>query len=365
MNTLYLHIGSPKTGTSAFQSFMYANQNTLAANGITYFNELIPPGHANHWMIARRLWKYSKSRDTGYVQDLVNQIAASSYSVGFLSAEALTFWIKWPEGFTHFVEECRAHSIVCRVVAVVRSPLDYLVSAYSEDVTAGNFPFLIDDWVLSLQGVGHRNVIRNIRRWEDLIPAQNFHWIRYEQEMDFPQKILKYVLGDIDYAFNQSEHRPSEVRKSMNGTMIEIFRRMNALILPGYDVSAPTPKNIGIYHFIKDNLSSRLAPSDDFRCFDMEEKTVVLLEQLLSEIWADYRKIPFINATAGKDSAVGGEAIKSKLYKKLSYDPIAVEAELKKLKGLFWKQKLSWFFHTKLGMPYRGKYGDLFRTIQG
>lgn len=365
MNTLYLHIGSPKTGTSAFQSFMYANQNTLAANGITYFNELIPPGHTNHWMIARRLWKYSEAKDAGYVQDLIHKIATSPYSVGFLSAEWLTFWIKRPAGFTHFVERCRAQSINCQVVAVVRNPLDYLVSAYSEDVTAGNFPFLIKDWVLSLHGIGHRNVIRNIRRWEDLIPVQNFNWIQYEQEIDFPKKMLNYVLGDIGYAFNESEHRPSEVRKSMNGTMIEIFRRMNALILPDYDVSAPTPKNIGIYHFIKDNLSSGLELSGSFRSYEMEEKTLVLLEQLLHEMWMNYCKVPFINATAGKDSDVGREAIKTKLHKKLSYDPIAVEAELKKLKRLFWKLKLSWFLHTKLGMPYRGKYGDLFRTIQG
>ena len=38
MNVCYLHIGAPKTGTSAIQDFLLTNQDYLYANGFVYPN---------------------------------------------------------------------------------------------------------------------------------------------------------------------------------------------------------------------------------------------------------------------------------------------------------------------------------------
>lgn len=248
MHTLYIHIGTPKTGTSAFQNWMYTNEGLLSSVGITYFNELIhQEQERKHWQIAYNLWKFSnKRKDIAYVDDLVDYFAKEPMPFGFLSAEELSFWIRIGGGFRYLVERCRKKGITCHVVAVVRNPLEYLISAYGEDVVGGNCPLNLPDWLMSFQGKGHSRVIDSLKKWENLIPAENFHWIQYESEQIFPQKILEYLFGDIFKELpNIHNNIPLKVRESLDGTTIEIYRRINKIIIPNYNVES-SPPNIRV-----------------------------------------------------------------------------------------------------------------------
>ena len=137
-STLYLHIGTPKTGTSAIQLFMFSNRNALEKNGCYVPNfKMKYPGigqHRNaHWLIP------AVKNDSDYNANLSHlKKIAEEYKTIYMSDEAIwntcgfkpTFW----EGLK---KDLINTGIELKVIVYLRRQDSYLYSYWAEQVRRG------------------------------------------------------------------------------------------------------------------------------------------------------------------------------------------------------------------------------------
>ena len=358
MNQIYIHVGAPKTGTSAFQLFLYENQEFLSKNKITYFRELIPRIQNNHWTFFSTLREYKAPRDQKYVSKVVADIANDVHEVGILSAEGLSFWISKPDGFRYFIESLKKRGIACTLIAVLRPPLDHLISAYGEDVFAGNSPLRFWEWLDSPQGIGHKKLIYNIKRWEPLVGAENIIWLAYEPVQNFPNKILKAVIGQASFSEEAQYRHPALVRQSQSGDRIEIFRRINALFLPKYSINQKPPRIIGISQFIHKNIRQG-ETGDHERTFQVEPLSLAQLEEQIGRMTQEANALPFANAQH-PFAVLRREAIVERLYQKLGYHSAYVSQEEHRIAAKYEQKKAYFCVYNFLLYPIKVKLSVLY-----
>lgn len=143
---IILHIGLPKTGSSAIQAFLSRNVEALASQGISYpFPEAAPvvdssvcSGNLMH-VIQRRAAKDRfqgtvAERNGAYLDSVIGEaISTSRAETILLSGEFLASWMT-PAGITALEALSTSHQII--IVAFVRDVYDWHVSAWKQNVKA-------------------------------------------------------------------------------------------------------------------------------------------------------------------------------------------------------------------------------------
>ncbi len=140
--TVFLHIGAPKTGTSAIQTALVRNRERLEANGLIYpgDNERAWPGEAGsgnalrlaQMLIEERsaLWREYIARRQ--VRRLLRKYPTYSviYSSEFFSKCST-------ERLAPFIEFIRENGADVKVIYYVRHLVDHAISTYSQAVRGG------------------------------------------------------------------------------------------------------------------------------------------------------------------------------------------------------------------------------------
>ena len=139
MSTLYLHIGTPKTGTTAVQHFMFCNRKILSELGcfVPDFGlryKGIGYRRNAHWLLpfVREEKQYRKCMR-------VLEENAKKYPAIFMSDEAIWNTCGSRPGYwKKLIEELAEIGIRLKVIAYVRRQDDYLYSYWAEQVRRGN-----------------------------------------------------------------------------------------------------------------------------------------------------------------------------------------------------------------------------------
>lgn len=158
MKTLYLHIGTPKTATTAIQSFCYENREVLEQHGYCYpmFDYSFENVHKyrnGHFLVCRVLDEKRK-RIPEQQEKLTMQIMAELLQVFeehdkvILSDEGI-----WNRGFfedTHcwskIQRELVEKGIVVKVIVYFRRQDDFLFSWWNQQVKEGLLGSSVMDW---------------------------------------------------------------------------------------------------------------------------------------------------------------------------------------------------------------------------
>lgn len=125
MKEVYIHVGPPKTGTSAIQKFLATNPDILSKLGISY------PQHAvdkNGISSGNYTAIYSSTQrkvvDPEKVESLLKGFYKSEKSILLLSSE----------GFFDRMNEISEAIPGAKMIFYMRSPLDYMESTYNQSV---------------------------------------------------------------------------------------------------------------------------------------------------------------------------------------------------------------------------------------
>ena len=151
---LVLHIGTPKTGTTSLQRFLYQNRVRLSRNGYVLFDDV--GGENNSHLPAyfsrnglNPVWrarlgiKDTRDKDAyfksiGFPQSLVNQFieASSSHHTAVISSEHFSSSLSQPQVAT-LANWIRQYFSQIRVICYVRSQPDRITSGWSTHLGAG------------------------------------------------------------------------------------------------------------------------------------------------------------------------------------------------------------------------------------
>ena len=151
MPRLLLHIGHPKTGTTALQSVLSANAKTLLKNASALYPTQTEPTEFKHafaipWLFQadnesiRRRAKASgdqlKEISKQYWHSLISEVQTTNHNISILSAEG--FWSiinDAPQGqadfFRHKLYEIASH---ITVIAYLKSPARYFLSKINQNL---------------------------------------------------------------------------------------------------------------------------------------------------------------------------------------------------------------------------------------
>lgn len=124
---IIVHVGPPKTGTSAIQKWLNENSKTLEQHGIYYPNHTVDENgvsSGNVDAIFTRGKDLSDSLDVQKVKLLISKFNETSFSTLILSSE---FFFKRVEQLAQVFPDCK-------FVAYIRNPLEYLESIYNQSV---------------------------------------------------------------------------------------------------------------------------------------------------------------------------------------------------------------------------------------
>jgi hypothetical protein len=215
--TIFLHIGTHKTGTTAIQRHLRRNANFYASQGLWYPREadLLSGGRdtPTHLNIARSLDCTSKPKpySEAQLQEMAQALRERSqnYAHTVISAEAF-----WRIGFGRIdgddgpdqmwqrkaenVERIRrlfGSEADVEVVCVIRERATYLQSSYSEFILATFYRKSIQKFLRSFRHVADYQ--RQLKAWQQHFPVRTLSYEKLCEQQDITKHFLHNLVGPI------------------------------------------------------------------------------------------------------------------------------------------------------------------------
>lgn len=210
-NTLYLHVGWSKTGTSAIQSQLQLQQDDLMQKGILYPQSLQWPDHSHHPFALSFKGSGAYQSDMTPEQALEKlrlEMQASPAESVLLSSELSPFYFNNPR-FSAFVSE---HFSRVKVIFTIRPQSELLLSLFNQLVKDPNVRYGASLFALAMRNIQWLNFYQNIRQWSDVVGKENIMVIPYSQNVvvDFFGNFELPVRDD-----DESESGPRIVNPSL------------------------------------------------------------------------------------------------------------------------------------------------------
>jgi hypothetical protein len=242
-NTLYIHIGHYKTGTTALQAFLNKNANRLAQSGVQY-------APYNYFRNKHSAYAFSILRDAGVTklmhgyknptpaaelwQDLFSRVRASRHPTTLISSEEFIRIGEYPPASQKLLEIARARpDIDVKIIAYLRNPQAHLKSWHNQLVKMGISIPEYDRAILGGVEDIHINYARALAPWAEAFGPQNLIVRQYFGTSKGSNYIFEDFMSVIsphppeDLAYPHKDPNPP-----MDTRMAELMRLMQNLGLP-------------------------------------------------------------------------------------------------------------------------------------
>jgi hypothetical protein len=216
---LYLHIGYPKTGTTAIQTFMAMNASRLAETGVLYphtgrnYNAHLAINFALDIGVYEEPWKTSASKEELSAQ-LRDEVRASGCERVVMSSEHFILASSLGAVSDYFAD------FDLKIVVYLRRHDHLFESGFNQSLkTFANPPWepTIESYIqhnTSIETVPY-DYLRTLRRWADEFGRRAIIVRPYEEQQNVPD-IFADFLGAIGVPDSPAFMRPGRVNVSLN-----------------------------------------------------------------------------------------------------------------------------------------------------
>ncbi|MEL0649172.1 hypothetical protein V6248_17225 [Pseudoalteromonas agarivorans] len=177
--TLYLHIGWSKTGTSAIQFQLNLQQDALKAKGILYSKKLQMNDQAHHHfaLAFTPIHGYPAKYKIPEVLDLLEQeILDNDCHSALVSTELSPFYFNNPR-FKLWVKKFK--KVV--VIGSVRRQSDLLLSLFNQLIKDPQVRFQGRFFQMALNNFPHLNYFQQLNRWAECVGKENIWIVNYDE----------------------------------------------------------------------------------------------------------------------------------------------------------------------------------------
>jgi hypothetical protein len=146
MKQILLHIGTPKTGTTALQNFLFKHSDKLNSQGILYSRNFLRGNKSRirgHHSLAYDVLGKKGLGDGQCWNLLLEEIKSSKSDVVVISAEA--FWLCTEKEIQKVAKYLESYSV--KVVVYLRNPFKFLLSLYKQVVKKGRYNKSFRDFI--------------------------------------------------------------------------------------------------------------------------------------------------------------------------------------------------------------------------
>ncbi|MRU15323.1 hypothetical protein FDP25_07775 [Roseovarius sp. A21] len=193
---LWLHIGSPKTGSSSIQDLLFANRKTLSKSGLGY---LTPgPQQASANRLAAAIGGRNKHDPVKVADACFARAGQAALTDLILSSEE--FYLEDPVKVAEILApHATAHDAQVHIVLYLRRQDLFVDSFYSQRRKTGRFRGSLRDFILSLAS-RELNYAAIVQMWRAAFPQAVVHLRRFERP--------RFPNGDLVSDFMQAIGHP-------------------------------------------------------------------------------------------------------------------------------------------------------------
>ncbi|WP_022950581.1 sulfotransferase domain-containing protein [Leucothrix mucor] len=265
-----LHIGGPKTGSSALQNFFLKNRESLARAGYYYPEHGsdangISGGHS-------RLGISLLNKQEALAEQVFNEYIDEANSQGqtlLLSAES---FYSLPA-----VVRSLTNGLRCRVICFFRDPAEYVVSIYNQSVKRHYNTIKLETFckrILSTEQ--HQASGLLIYTWAEHFGLENISLIEYQKPKSADASLEKIFLSELGIDSRQQakfEYNTKPINRAYNESVLEFKRRLNCVI----DKDSK-PQNNKIDHVLQSISDNQSADRIENVATQVLKDTYVLLD---------------------------------------------------------------------------------------
>lgn len=196
--TLYLHVGWSKTGTSAIQSQIQHQQDDFLQKGILYPQGLQWPDHSHHPFALSFQGSGAYHSDMAPEQALEKlwvEMQSSPAESVLLSSELSPFYFNNP----HFSAFVKQYFDRVKVVFTIRPQSELLLSLFNQLVKDPNVRYGSSLFALAMRNINWLNFYQKIKQWSNVVGNDNIMVVPYSQAIveDFFAQFGVAVRQDI------------------------------------------------------------------------------------------------------------------------------------------------------------------------
>ena len=201
----FVHIGYPKTGTTALQAFLHHHSTDLLKHGVLY-PETGKLWHAQHELAGlfqsddKRLYWVKTNLEKPYLELLKEEIEGSKASTLILSSEAFTFTDKHLD-LKGFLDKCGFQDI--KIICFLRRQDLWVESAFTQVYKAGLYNFDFNSFSNSGWSM---NYMGSLKAWEHVFGKENMSIQILDREMGHNDvvPVMASILGVEELTANRS-----------------------------------------------------------------------------------------------------------------------------------------------------------------
>lgn len=227
-----LHIGTPKTGTTALQVFLAANAESLRSHGFNYPATARRGGghHDLAFMCSGGYPEWSAPNEHSFdtlTRQLKQEIQASPLDL-ILSSENF-YWLCSAEIVAELIAALGIDPRNTTIVVYLRRQEDMVVSWYNQAVKALGYAGTLEQHID--QNAELWDYTTSLAKWESAFGLSNMHIRTYAASTDICHDFLTFLsLPETGFRFNEQRFNPS-----LNRDLLEFQRLLNQLPLPTFE----------------------------------------------------------------------------------------------------------------------------------
>ncbi|EAH7586191.1 hypothetical protein BGG35_07520, partial [Campylobacter lari] len=228
----YVHIGTPKTGTTSIQHFLYANKDLLLEEKILYpssiiLNEQYDP---QHWNLATLLNNFCKDDvlQNALVAALYNEIKNTNPKSVVFSSEAFQSVVKYEniKYLKYLLLKLGFKKII--IILYIRDAVDVWMSLCSEFLKNGVDDNLahkkIHENSLLQQILDYKNTLLH---WSNIFGKDNIILRQFDKECLYDSDLIKDFAYVSKIKWNDGFAIPKKQNESLNLIGMEILKHLN------------------------------------------------------------------------------------------------------------------------------------------
>jgi len=225
---LIIHIGAPKTGSSALQKFLLENRKVLEDEGYFYpIHGLDKNGiSGGHSSLGLSIIQNDDEKSHNIFETYINEAKKKNCKL-LISAESL---FNHPEKLKNLVSDYR-----CKIIAFYRDPLESLFSNYNQGIKR-HFQTLDINSVCRNMLKQNNNSLSGLifEKWCEQFGKENISIVEYDMEFFKKVSIQEIFLNILNISKNRiSKIKPKKfikINKSYNLANLELKRILNLVL---------------------------------------------------------------------------------------------------------------------------------------
>ena len=229
--TVYLHIGTPKTGSTSIQCFLHTNRDVLKKLGYLYPCSILNPYRFDHNIFAWELKTHleNKAWIPPSFHELQKELTLSQANNVIISSESLQIHCNAPQDIEYLKNLLvRIGFTQIYIIIYLRHPQDLFVSMCSQVIkNAQNEIFLSppkNESDIFQHIYDYRETIQN---YEKVFGRENLRIRLFDKEEWYEKDLLKDFLATIDVECSTDFVFPPKWNETLDLLGIEILKRVN------------------------------------------------------------------------------------------------------------------------------------------